>query len=246
MKKLFIIVYLLGCYILNAGAQYTQQGKIEFERKINIHRRIEELDEDDRRFYDKIKSQLAKYHVTYFDMYFGKDKTIYKPGRETENASRWLSTPAPENVVYTDFKTDSVTAQKVIFEDKFLVRDSMRVLKWRITDEIRTIANYKCRKAVSKICDSVYVVAFYTDDIMVNGGPEMFSGLPGMILEVAIPRLYTTWIATKIELVQPKEEDYKFSQKGKKVNSKELYESMSKSMEDWKEYGPRNIWWTTL
>ena len=71
MKKLFIILYLLGCYILNAGAQYTQQGKIEFERKINIHRRIEELDEDDRRFYDKIKSQLAKYHVTYFDMYFG-------------------------------------------------------------------------------------------------------------------------------------------------------------------------------
>ena len=74
----------------------------------------------------------------------------------------------------------------------------------------------------------------------------MFSGLPGMILEVAIPRLYTTWIATKIELVQPKEEDYKFSQTGKKVKRKELYQSMSKSMEDWKEYGPRNIWWTTL
>jgi GLPGLI family protein len=245
MNKLYytILILLLS---LPAAAQYTTYGKVEYERKINIHRRIEELDEDSRRFYDKIKSQLAKYHLTYFDLYFTTEKAMYKPGRETENVSRWLTTPAPENVVLSDFKKDTVIAQKVIFEEKYVVRDSLREIKWRITDEIRTIANFKCRKAVGKICDSVYVVAFYTDDIMVSGGPEMFSGLPGLILEVAIPRLYATWIATKVEVVRPKEEDFKMSQKGKKVDNKGLYDVMYKSMEDWKEYGPRNIWWTTL
>ena len=245
MSKLYHIILIL-LLSLPAAAQYTSYGKVEYERKINVHRRIEELDEDQKRFYDKIKSQLAKYHLTYFDLYFNTDKTIYKPGRETENVSRWLSTPAPENVVLSDFKKDSVTAQKIIFEDKFLVQDSMPKINWRITDEIRTIVNYKCRKAVGRICDSVYVVAFYTNDIMVSGGPEMFSGLPGLILELAIPRLYSTWIATKVELIKPKEEDFKISQKGKKVNHKELFDAMYKSMEDWKTHGPRNIWWTTL
>jgi GLPGLI family protein len=245
MSRLFYIV-ILQLFSFAAAAQYTMQGKVEYERKINIHRRIEELSDDQRQFYDKVKSQLAKFHVSYFDLYFTRDRSIYKPGRETENVSRWLSTPAPENVVLSDFKKDSVTAQKIIFEEKFLVHDSLRKLKWRITDEIRTIANYKCRKAVGRICDSVYVVAFYTEDIMVSSGPEMFSGLPGLILELAVPRLYSTWIATKVELIQPKEEDFKMSTKGKKVNQKGLFEAMNKSMEDWKEHGPRNLWWTSL
>lgn len=246
MRKLLLLIYIVVCSVLPAIAQYTRYGKIEYERKINIYRRIEELDEDNRRFYDKIKSQLAKFHVSYFDMYFNESKTLYKPGRETENVSRWLSTPAPENTVLTDFRKDSVLAQKIIFSDKFVVYDSIKKLKWRIGDEIRTIANYKCRKAVTKICDSVYVVAFYTDDIMVSGGPETFAGLPGMILELAIPRLYTTWIATKVETAAPKEEDFKISQKGKKYTHLQLFDAMHKSMEDWKVHGPRNMWWTTL
>ena len=36
------------------------------------------------------------------------------------------------------------------------------------------------------MCDTVYVVAFYTEDIPVSGGPEMFGGLPGMILELTV------------------------------------------------------------
>src|SRR5690606_3960286 len=117
--------------------------------------------------------------------------SLYKPGREPENVvkSMWANSPAAENIVYTDFKADRVAASKKVFEEKFLINDSIRTLRWKILDEVRTIANYKCRKAVARICDSVYVVAFYTEDILTSGGPEMFAGLPGMILEIAIPRL---------------------------------------------------------
>ena len=55
--------------------------------------------------------------------------------------------------------------------------------------------------------DSVYVIAFYTDQITTTGGPESFNGLPGMILGVAIPRINTTWFATKLELVEVKPQD---------------------------------------
>jgi len=46
--------------------------------------------------------------------------------------------------------------------------------------------------------DSIYVFAFYTDEIIIPGGPCTINGLPGMILGMTIPRLYTSWIANKI------------------------------------------------
>jgi GLPGLI family protein len=119
-------------------------------------------------------------------------------------------------------------------------------MDWKEKDEIRTIANYKCRKAVGRICDTVYVVAFYTEDIPVSGGPEMFGGLPGMILELAIPRLHTTWVASKVELTAPKETDFTVSEKGKKVNEKELHDSVFESFKKWGSMASRNVWWVII
>ena len=76
--------------------------------------------------------------------------------------------------------------------------DTVPKLKWKITNENRIIAGFNCRKAVAIIFDSVYVFAFYTDEIVISGGPCSINGLPGMILGVTIPRLYTSWIATKV------------------------------------------------
>ena len=73
-------------------------------------------------------------------------------------------------------------------------------MEWRLTNENRVIAGFNCRKAVAKIFDSVYVFAFYTDEILIPGGPCSINGLPGMILGVTIPRLFTSWIATKVTL----------------------------------------------
>ena len=80
------------------------------------------------------------------------------------------------------------------------VEDSMPVIEWRLTNENRIIAGYNCRKAVGKIMDSVYVFAFYTNEINISGGPCSINGLPGMILGVTIPRMYASWIATKVTL----------------------------------------------
>lgn len=82
----------------------------------------------------------------------------------------------------------------------FDIADSIPSLDWRITTESRMIAGFNCRKAVAKIFDSVYVFAFYTDEILISGGPGSFHGLPGLIMGVTIPRLFTSWIATKVSV----------------------------------------------
>jgi GLPGLI family protein len=247
MKKILLTINIIICVAALCKGQYTTCGKIEYERKINIYAQMGEMEENE--WFEKLKSQIPKFSSSYFDMIFDTARSIYKPGREVEGASMFKmfgGGPATSNVVYTDFAANRVTATKTVYEQKFLVQDSIRKIEWHLKDELRTISNFKCRKAVGIICDTVYVVAFYTEDIVVSGGPEMFGGLPGMIMELAIPRLHTTWVADKVELAAPKETDFNVPEKGKKVTEKELFETVKSSFKDWGKMAPRNIWWTVL
>jgi GLPGLI family protein len=145
-----------------------------------------------------------------------------------------------------DYANSSITAAKNIYEEHFLIKDSLSRHQWRIGTEVRTIAGYTCRKAVTRICDSVYVVAFYTDEIPVSGGPEQMGGLSGMILELAVPRLYTTWVATKVDVVTVKDEELKLTVKGKQVNHAGLEKRLLDGLKDWGKYGHKQLWWALL
>jgi len=246
MKRYFLI-YILMLAGFAANAQHILAGKIEYERRVNMHAQMEEMEGN--AWVEKMKAQLPKFNTSYFDMVFDTTRVMYKPGKEVaENAAMKMfgSGPATQNVVLTDFHANKVKANKAVFDQKFSVEDTLRVMEWKEKDEIRTIANFKCRKAVGIICDSVYVVAFYAEDIPVAGGPESFGGLPGMILELAVPRLHTTWVATKVELVAPKPEDFDFSEKGKKVTSASMYQTVSESFRKWGAMGTRQVWWVAL
>lgn len=248
MKKIFLIAALFIAMKGSAQTKFVQAGKIEFERKINVHRQFEP-EEDDSWFKEMI-SKMPKFHTTYFELSFEGNRTMYKPGRESEDNKKlgnfWLIGPAKENTVLTQLDKKEISSSKTVFEQRFLVQDTARKFEWRLSDETRTIAGFECRKAVTKICDSVYVVAFYTQEITVNGGPESFHGLPGMILGLAIPRLYTTWFATKVELVSPPATEFTMATKGKKTTETDLQKTLQSSLKDWGKQGQRNIWWTLL
>ena len=249
MKQVIFIVAILFC-TAGAKAQYTLSGKIEYERRVNIHAQMKEFEEEQgsNPMMEQMKSRIPKFSSTYFDLAFDSSRSIYKLGKEVEASvfKMFGGGPATENIVLTDFTANKIKANKKIFDQKFYVEDTVRKMEWTVKDEIRTIANFKCHKAVGRMCDTVYVVAFYTEDIPTSGGPEMFGGLPGMIMELAIPRLHTTWTADKVEIMQPKETDFVVPDKGKKVTEKELFENLQESFKAWGKMASRNIWWSVL
>ncbi len=249
MKSLLIIFpMLLLVSLTRAQETFILKGKIEFEKKINFHKALDGLSDNDfdNSWIQSMKKNFPATITTYFNLYFDHGKTLYKPGREVPSPSppvpEWLVGPAVDNIVFTDLEKKENIGLKHVFENTYRVEDSVRNIEWRITMDSRTIAGFSCRKAVGRIMDSVYVIAFYTDQIVPNGGPESFSGLPGMILGVAIPRINTTWFATKLELVPVKPEDLMPPKKGKKVTVKELLEQLKGPMKDWGKMGQRNIW----
>jgi GLPGLI family protein len=246
MKKL-LVYFSLAILPFNLLAQeiFISEGRIEYERRINLHRQPEE-DEGSDWFKDIIKT-MPNFHSSAFTLQFRGTETMYKPaGEMTPIKFPWLMGPAKENIVYTNLEKNEQRSFKSVFEENFLITDSTRNMNWRMTDEKRTIAGIECRKAVGRICDSVYVVAFYADEIPVSGGPESFNGLPGMILGLVIPRLHTTWFATKVTLAAPATKDFEITSKGQRTNKAKLEGTLGSSMKNWGRYGHKNIWWTLL
>lgn len=235
------VILLLFCNLkASAQVQFPRQGKIEFEKKLNIHKEIEGDS-----FYDSFKDKISKFQTTYFNLYFKDGKTLYEKGRDNdEKIMYWDEDETTEDIVYADLENSTFVKKQKVFEETFLISDSIRTIKWQITTETRDIAGFSCRKATGIILDSVYIIAFYTDQIPVSGGPLSYAKLPGMILGVAIPRMNITIMATKLELIEPKTEKLMppTSNRAKKTNYAGVIEQLRKSsLSGWGSYGRKYL-----
>ncbi|MFT4155640.1 GLPGLI family protein [Parafilimonas sp.] len=252
MKKIFILYVLVFAvhYSLPAQDVFISAGQIEFEKRVNVHKNLDDMRESDDAgggfdWYAQMKKQLPEFNVTYFNLYFDGDKTLYKPGREVQAAQKipdWFKGPATDNIVYCDLNAGKSIARKSVYEATFLIQDSLRKATWKMTNDTREIAGFKCRKATTIIMDSVFVVAFYTDQIITPGGPESFNELPGMILGLAIPRLHATWYATKVELTPPVAAQLVPPAKGKKASNNEVVDKLKSTMKNWGKEGQHAQW----
>lgn len=242
MKKILFLA--LSFIALNTEAQtrFINSGRIEFEVKKNQLRQLEDEGEEGE-WVKELKKTLQKIVTETYELKFNEEKSIYKLLNENnDNKYLWGGKPSETDNVIQDIKNNRVSIQRDVYERTYLLQDSSRKLEWRITEETRDIAGFECKKAVTKICDSVYIVAFFTDQITVSSGPESFGGLPGMILGLAVPRLAMTWFATKVELAEPTAQQLSPTQKGKKADWKMLEADMKKALKDWGKYGERQMW----
>jgi GLPGLI family protein len=223
------ILLLLGETVHAQDPIFLSEGKIEFEKRVNLMAVLG----NDVNWPELTKRGVSQFRSVYFDLLFTRDKTLYKPGRENpDNSSGWQQ-PAEDNVVWSDLEKKKMVSQKRVFEEIFLLQDSLRRIEWKMTDETRTIAGFNCRRANAVILDSIFVVAFYTDEILTTGGPESFTGLPGMILGLALPHQHTTWFATKVQAIPITDAQMAVPQKGKPVSYATLQQILLESLKSW-------------
>jgi GLPGLI family protein len=242
MKTLFILLagLIFSTNILAQNARFTYSGVIEFEKSINQHASIKKsLNRAGAMFggsFDDYKKKLPQFKILKSRLTFSGNRTLFTPIIETENNGGMFG-GAPEsdqpNTTYTDLSASTFITEKKFFEEIFLVKDSTRKINWKLTSEIRDIAGYECRRANAIVMDSVYVVAFYTDKIPVSGGPESFTGLPGMILGIALPHDNITWFAKTVTDKSIPATEIKAPTKGKVIDNQELFETVKKVISRW-------------
>ncbi|CAM4344008.1 GLPGLI family protein [Pedobacter westerhofensis] len=242
--KMLLVLQAISYTVAAQNARFPAEGVIEFERNTNmyavIQKKIKSDNEFGARIFEEYKKANPQFKILKSTLYFSKDKTLFKPTEDANPTSSYYGS-GPDvtqiNTIYADLKTKQQTTRKTVFEDNFLVKDSIRAINWKITSETREIAGYMCRRANAIVMDSIYVVAFYTDQIPVSGGPESFTGLPGMILGVALPHDNISWFAKTVTdkpidapvIIPPS--------KGKPTDNKGLLVIINNAMKDWGEYG---------
>ena len=238
MKKILFSLLILSSVTLNAQ-QFISSGMIEYEVRINNHRMF-----GDGIFGEMFKDKMPQFSTTYYHLTFNDNKAVYKFDRLNEKDKMpWGSNNAEESIWYSDYNTNTYTNQKFVFDNTYLLSDSLISMNWKLVpNETREIAGFNCRKAQAIIFDSVYVFAFYTDEITASGGPMGIHGLPGMVLAVTIPRMFSSWIATKLEYNGVNTNVVTPPTKGKKKVANELKATVQKATKDWGNWGQQSIW----
>lgn len=238
-------VFFISSDLFAQNIHFVQNGIIDFEKRSNMYALIQKKINKDNESYmneafEQYKKNNPQFKATKSTLYFTRDKSLYKwPTVEETANNNWLASDVLadlKNTIATNFDQQTSTTQKSVYEDTYLVKDSIRKINWKITDETREIAGYECRRANAIIMDSVYVVAYYSNQIAVSGGPESFTGLPGMILGLALPHENVTWFATKVTEVAVPEKDLAPPTKGKPTDNKGLKAILLGAMKNWGEY----------
>ncbi len=246
MKKTIYLIVFLSFSSFTEAQQLILQGKIHYERKENLHKLFTEENE----WTIEFKKQLPKYRIDIFELSFNTKRSLYKMEQEFEGNSNildWFNV-AKSNIVSQNIENQKVQAQKVVYENTYQINDSLPKITWKLHNEYRTIAGFSCRKASTIILDSVYIIAFFTDEIPVSGGPESMNGLPGMILGLVVPRLNTTWFATRVDHVSVSDESLVFYPKAKKkINTiKTFLDELKLATKNWGKESGDIIWRSVL
>src|SRR5450432_428183 len=229
--KIYLILLTALLLIINVNAQqFISKALIEYEVKSNIQKTM-----GNNTFEEMIKENLPTFKTGYYTFTFAGNKSIYKFDHWDEKVKlpEWLRQGDEDNVWYYDYNTKKFNMQKNVWGSNINIEDSIQPLQWRLTNENRVIAGFNCRKAVAKMFDSVYIFAFYTDEILIPGGPCSINGLPGMIMGVTIPRLFTSWIATKVTVNDINESLIKPVSVKKSYTTKFLKSTVDDRFKDW-------------
>ena len=226
-------------------ARFVESGLITFEKRVNMYAKIEDRFSDaNGGFIEQALEQYRRNNPQFktfnYTLAFSGPEMQFRPqdGQSEPEGGFFGNDPSIDlgNIIASNLLTRQSTSQKSIYEETYLVTDSLRQIQWRFTNEAREIAGYECRRANALVLDSIYVVAFYTDQIPVSGGPESFAGLPGMILGVALPNEHVTYFATKVEDRPVSANELAAPTEGKKVNYRELREELEASLKNWGDY----------
>jgi GLPGLI family protein len=203
-------ILIAGCALIavNLASAQQKEGKVVYERTVQMQVNFAGMNEE-------MQRMIPRSRTDKFELTFGNNQSLYKaaePDNEDESAFGTegggvqirMVGQGVNDVMYSNFNNSKRVEQREMFDKKFIIDDSIRSLKWKMTGETKTILNHNCMKATATqirtrpqmtmtdgkmerkdVTDTTEVIAWFATDIPVSAGPGEFQGqLPGLVLEV--------------------------------------------------------------
>ncbi|MCW5922232.1 MAG: GLPGLI family protein [Saprospiraceae bacterium] len=171
----------------------------------------------------------------YTQMFFNATETRYEDSEErAEPDDEGYSWRKDVYQIKRNFEENTQYDVMEMLGKTYIIEDSLHSPEWKIHNDLKEVAGHICMKAVWE--DTVKrqkVVAWFAQDIPHSGGPERFSGLPGMILEVDVNNGAMVITA---DLIEQKKLDKQLNlpkkYKGKKITEAEYQDIVKKYIEE--------------
>lgn len=230
MKKKICFVFFILFVFVDTKAQ-AQGIRVVYQEQMNP---VTNIQSDNPEIVASIKAQMGSMKKI-MCLYYNKGESIYKPMHNTEKepdtnqptSGMKIIMTGSDVCVYKNQKSKEIISQEYIMDKKFLITDSMKTSEWVLSDEVKEISNYKCRKAVSK--DGTTTV-WYCPDIPVNDGPYLFRGLPGLIMQAE--HFNKTVTVQELTPINDTDNIIKKPTDGKKITRNEFEKTIKKKMEE--------------
>jgi len=268
MKKIQLLLGLLIALtsITTLATAQMKEGKISYERKINMHRNLPD---------PQMKSMVPEFRTDKFELIFNENVSLFRSVVDEEAPDPFANAGGgggggmrmnfrmPTANTYTDMAKQMQYEERAFFEKEFLIIDSLKQYKWKLSEETKTIAKQLCKKATTMITSpqmrmrvsiggagnntdttantprapkETELVVWYAENIPVSFGPDNYSGLPGVIMEIDQDNGATVTTAVEVSAKYPKKE-YVAPTKGDKMNRAQFQENMQKLMQDMQRGG---------
>lgn len=217
MKYFFTISAML--VIVQAGMAQQKEGKVTYERVSNLEARFN---------INGVEQVMPQTRKENFELSFANGQTLWKAVEQDNQEDAGVSdnggvqirmvVAGANDVLYTNLETKKKTEKRELFDKSFIIDDTIKSLKWKMSGETKTILNHTCMKAVATqirqstrmtmedgkmerkdVTDTLPIVAWFTAAIPVSTGPGEYQGqLPGLVLEMDINNGKQTYKATAI------------------------------------------------
>ncbi len=254
--KFSILAFMMMSFSISAQGI---KGLAYYQTKRNIDLQLEgsQMSEEQKKM---INESLKKQFERTYILTFGKESSTYALEETLDNPTSssggfqmiMIGGPGSSGKLYMNTKTESYSDEQDLFGKKFLIKDKLESLHWKLEDESKIIGKYLCFKATAirevdnpvvrfgndknkTSSDSIpptierTITAWYTVDIPVNHGPDRFWGLPGLILELNDGD-NMQYICNKI--VMHTKNDISEPTKGKIVSQEEFDEIRDQKMQE--------------
>lgn len=260
MKKILMLLTMISMLVLNSQAQ-VKEGVITYERKINMHKRIQD---------EQMKAMMPEFRVSKHLLMFSDSTSIYKAIPEDESPDPFegggggmrmaFKMPGDGGEIYKNYATGLLIEQNEIFSKTFIITDTIKKQAWKLTGETMKVLGHNCFKATTKQTAKVAgammrrrgnendsagkapelkditldITAWFAEDIISPVGPENNGGLPGVILMLDVNNGEMVFTAIDIKPTVNKK-DIKQPTKGKKVTREEYRNTIKEMMQN---FGP--------
>jgi GLPGLI family protein len=244
MKKTLLLCGLsIAFFCLNAQ---NTEGVVQYEETMNLHKMIPDS------MLKQMGGMIPETRSTQMELYFKDDVSLYKPLEDDEPQSgggggMMFRFGGASGETYKNLATEKVIEQREMFGKKFLIEDTLKVQRWKLSTDQMKILGYNCTKAT--MIDSVRmrgdsmtkrnITAWFTEDVPLAMGPAAYGSLPGLVLAVDVNNGQQTTVAKKVDFKKVKDDDVKAPSKGDKMTRKEFDEKVREMMK--KQRGTRII-----